>query len=679
VNPGDERIDISSIEEIENIWITGSDGVRLAARLWLPAGARQNPVPAILEFIPYRKRDFMRERDEPMHRFYALNGFASVRVDLRGTGDSEGVLEDEYLPLEQQDALAIIDWLAGQSWCTGSIGMTGISWGGFNALQVAALAPPALKAIMTLCASDDRYTDDAHYKGGCLLNENLQWGSIFTLYNSLPPDPFIFGDGWRDMWRRRIDALRPFPAVWMDHPRRDGYWRQGSINEDFSRVRCPVYAIGGWADGYTNAVARLLAGLSVPRKGLIGPWAHTFPHNGVPGPAIGFLQEAVRWWKHWLLGIDTGIMDEPMLRAWIQDWLPPKPQYETRPGRWVAEAQWPSKRIERQRLYLGWGYLSNKKPPRHDIPFSSPHTLGIRAGEWCGFGVDGEAPRDQRADDGGSLVFDTDPLPEALDLFGAPDLTVDIMSDEPVAFLIARLCDVSPKGSSSRISYGILNLCHRESHAAPEPLEPGRWYRVQLRLDDLGQNIPAGHRLRLALSTGYWPMIWPTPKPVVLTVRTGNASIDIPVRPPDVGDTVLKPFEVPLSAPATQSKTIKPLDMSRTVVVDLVTNEMVYTLTGDGGEFGGAELVRLEEIDLNLGYTQMKRYRILEDEPLSARTEFSQIAVLSRRNWNIRISCNTQLTATADAFVFTCELQAHENDVSFARREWKISIPRDML
>ncbi|MDA0662035.1 MAG: CocE/NonD family hydrolase [Proteobacteria bacterium] len=670
-------MDLSAIEEIENVWIPLPDGTRLAARLWLPKG--QGPVPALLEYLPYRKRDFMRLRDEPMHRYYALHGYASIRVDLRGTGDSEGVLYDEYTAQEHADAVAVIGWLAAQDWCSGSVGMTGISWGGFNALQVAALRPPALKAIITLCAADDRYADDAHYKGGCLLNENMQWGSVFMHYNALPPDPQIVGDRWRDMWRDRLRALQPFPAVWMGHPWRDEYWKHGSVCEDFDAITCPVYAIGGWADGYTNAVSQLLEGLSGPRKGLIGPWSHAFPHDSVPGPSIGYLQEALRWWDHWLKGIDDGIMDEPMLRVWVQDSLPPQPQYETRPGRWVAETDGPGANGTARRYHLGWGHLSEAEHEVHEVSFSSPHTLGVRGGEWCGFGSDGEAPRDQRSDDGGSQLFDSDPLAADVDLSGTPVLTLDIKSDKPVAFLVARLCDVHPDGTSARISFGILNLTHRDSHEHPTPLEPGTWYRITLKLDDLGQTVPAGHRLRLALSTGYWPMIWPAPETAILTVRTGTGFLDLPARPPRAEDATLRPFGPPVAAPGAQQKKLRHLDMRRRVEIDLTTNEMVYTLRGDGGELGGASLARIEEIDLDIGFTMMKRYRIIEDDPLSAQTELAQSATLRRDDWSIRVDCRTRLSVTADTFQFSGDVEAFDDGAPFESRHWTLAIPRRLL
>ncbi len=670
---------LERIQEIENTWIPMSDGCRIAARIWLPNTANQQPVPAILEYIPYRKRDFMRSRDEPIHRYFADHGFASIRVDIRGSGDSEGVLDDEYSPQEHEDALEIIDWIVAQPWCSGSVGMMGISWGGFNALQVAALRPAALKAIITLCSTDDRYADDAHYMGGCLLNENMQWGSILTLYSALPPDPDIVGERWKEMWKERLDHLEPFPAVWMRHQWRDDFWKHGSVCEDYAAIQCPVYAIGGWADGYTNAIPRLMTNLSCPKKALIGPWAHNFPHDGIPGPAIGFLQEAVRWWDHWLNGRETGIMEEPPVRVWMQESQPAQPQYAEWPGRWVAEDCLPSPHITPQRWHLEPGHLSPLPEKPIDVSFCSPQNIGVRAGEWCGFGADGEMPRDQRPDDGGSLVFDSDPLPERLEVLGAPIIELELATDQPLAMVAIRLGDVAPDGSVLRVTYGLLNLTHRDSHETPSPLEPGTWYMVRVQLNDFAHAFPPGHRIRLSISTSYWPIAWPPPVPVRLTVRTGPSYMELPIRLPRPEDELLRPFDPPEAAPGTTHKKLRQMPMRRTIEIDLATTEMVYTLRSDGGEFDGASLARIEEIDLNLGYTMMKRYRILEHDPLSAQTEFSQTATMKRGDWAIRVECRTRLSATVDTFQFAGELEAFEGDQLIKRYDWTLAIPRALL
>ena len=336
------------IRHLETIWIPMSDGTRLAGRLWLPEDAEQHPVPAILEYIPYRRRDGTREGDELTHPYLAGHGYACLRLDIRGSGDSEGVIHDEYSKQEQDDAVEAIAWLAAQSWCDGKVGMMGISWGGFNGLQVAARRPPALKAIITVCSTDDRYADDMHFMGGSHMTGNMEWGSAFFSIMGRAPDPLIVGDKWRQMWRQRLEAVTPYYANWLRHQRRDGYWKHGSVCEDIGAITCAVMAVGGWADGYTNAVFRLLRTLKSPKLAIVGPWGHKYPHNGVPGPAIGFLTESLRWWDHWLKGKETGIMGEPMLRAYVQDSLPPASHYDQRPGHWVAEPAWPSANIARR-------------------------------------------------------------------------------------------------------------------------------------------------------------------------------------------------------------------------------------------------------------------------------------------------------------------------------------------
>jgi uncharacterized protein len=668
------------VKVIENAWIPLPDGNRLAARIWLPADAAGAPVPGLLEYLPYRKRDFMRSRDGPMHYYFAGHGYASVRVDIRGAGDSDGLTIDEYTEQEHDDALAVIAWIAAQPWCDGVVGMFGISWGGFNSLQVAARAPAALKAIITLCAADDRYSDDAHYMGGCLLNENLIWGTAFLMYNALPPDPEIVGERWRDMWQDRLEGAVLFPAQWLRHQRRDSYWQHGSVCEDYRAVRCPVYAISGWADGYSNAVPRLLEGLSVPRKGLIGPWSHAFPHASVPGPTIGFLQEALRWWDHWLKGIDTGIMDEPMLRVWMQDSMIPQPQYESRPGRWVAEAIWPSPRIEPCLLALDpGGFLVPASAAEKRLEIQSPPATGNTSGNWCAFGRDGEMPVDQRADDGRSLVFDSEPLTEPVEILGMPALRLVFDSDRPVAQVVVRLNDVFPDGTSARVSYGVLNLTHRSSHEHPKPLAPGERSEAVVKLNAIAHSFPVGNRIRIAIASAYWPIMWPTPEPVTLGVFAGASMLDLPVRSPRAGDAQLRPFDAPEEGPSDSAKVLRPSTLHRTIERDVPSGDVVYRIFSDGGEFDGAALVYFEEIDLQAGFAFFQRYRIGESDPLSARAEITAHATLRRKRWMPEVRGLVELRATKDAFIVTAHLAANEGGKEIFTRAWEETIPRDLV
>ena len=400
------------VQVIEHAWIPLSDGTRLAARIWLPEGADSAPVPAILEYLPYRLTDGTNERDALQHPYFAGHGYASVRVDMRGSGNSDGILYDEYLKQEQDDALEILKWLADQPWCDGNVGIIGISWGGFNGLQIAARRPPELKAVITLCSTDDRYADDVHYVGGCLnASDQLNWASTMLLHNAKPPLPWVAGERWRSTWFERIDQTPPWIDAWMTHQRRDEYWQHGSISEDYGAIECPVFAVGGWSDGYTNAVLRMLENLECFRKGLIGPWAHAYPEFATPGPRIGFLQECLRWWDRWLKGIETGVEKDPDLRVWMPDALEPSPHYETWPGRWVAQESWPSPTLGEERLFLGDGGRLLAEPGDQAAPRQIGGSLlhGKHAGEWCPYGVAGDFPGDQRQEDALCLTFDSDP------------------------------------------------------------------------------------------------------------------------------------------------------------------------------------------------------------------------------------------------------------------------------
>jgi putative CocE/NonD family hydrolase len=521
-----------AVTMIENSFIPMPDGVKLAVQLWLPAAANAgHPAPVVVEYIPYRKRDHYRAFDMYWGQTLAQYGIGYARLETRGSGDSTGLLTDEYLPLHHQDAATAIAWLAGQAWCNGAVGMRGVSWGGFSTLQTAALAPPALKAVMPMCASDMRYTDDAHFLGGAFALTGLKWATSMKVVMAAPPDPLISGEAWRSEWQKRLDATPAIAARWIGHQTNDAYWRQGSVAVDWAAIRCPVYVIGGLVDSYGNEMPRLLANLKVPRKGLYGPWQHGYPSPATPGPALDWAWEEVRWWRHWLLGESTGIMAEPMLRAWMPDATAAQTAPGPLPGHWVGETAWPSPGITPRAFYLGAGALSDAPAPAETVRLSGAAVVGLSKVEWVPFAPT-ELPREQSPDDARSAVFETPPLAAGLEILGAPAFRIRLAADRPVAHLAIRLTDVTPGGQSWLVTYGVLNLTHRDGHQTPAPLEPGRSYEVEIPLNFTAHHFAPGHRIRVALSQSLWPLVWPAPEAFILDLDLGAASLRLPVRAP---------------------------------------------------------------------------------------------------------------------------------------------------
>jgi uncharacterized protein len=659
--------------EIENVFIPLKDGTRLAARIWLPADAESRPVPAILEYLPYRKRDGTAERDQLMHPYFAAHGYAAVRVDVRGTGESDGVLLDEYLKQEQDDCLEVLEWLAAQPWCTGACGMIGISWGGFNGLQVAARRPAQLKAVISVCSTDDRYADDVHYMGGSLLVDNFAWASVMFSLQSYPPDPALVGERWREMWLERLEHLPLLADNWLQHQRRDDYWRHGSVGENYADIACAVYAIGGWADGYSNTVPRLLAGLRCPKKGLIGPWAHQYPHFAEPGPRIGFLHECLRWWDQWLKGRDSGIMSEPVYRVWMEEWAPPQSAYRERAGRWVAEPAWPSPNLETKTFIVNAGGLEEKPKPEAGLILPTRLGVGLLAGHWCPYGIAPDLPSDQREEDGQSLVFDSPALEETIEILGAPVVHVEFSADRPQAQLCVRLNDVARDGSSLRVSYGLLNLTHRRSHEHPEPLEPGRRYRVRIQLNDAAHAFPRGHRVRLSVSSSYWPIAWPSPENAEVTVFAGTSHLELPARAARAEDEKLPAFGAPES-PAPMKKTVHREPWSKEGIErDLVTGQYTFTTEENDGDY------TIHPVGLRIEHHKHERFTIREADPLSAVAETAHSHKIERGEWRVRTETQTRMTSTAAEFVLQARLDAFEGERRILSRNWHLRRPRDLV
>jgi hypothetical protein len=666
---------------VRDDWITLSDGCRLFARTVLPIDALKQPVPAVLEYLPYRLTDVTAWRDATHHPYFAGHGYASVRVDMRGSGNSDGILFDEYLPQEQEDACEVIAWLAEQPWCSGAVGMYGKSWGGFNGLQVAARRPPALRAVVSAYFTDDRYADDVHYMGGCVLGHDaLSWASHMLGMNALPPDPEIVGERWREMWLARLRETPFFLVEWMRHQRRDEFWRQGSICEDYAAVQAPVLLIGGWADGYTNAVGRTLAGLTgagVPSRAVIGPWSHGWAEVADPGPRIGLLQECVRWWDHWLRGDTNDVMNGPPLRAWMQEYEIPAAHHRIRRGRWVAARRWPPDGTSMRTLIPrpGGALGSDGGPVAREAGTAAREAhvgsalSGADAGAWCPYGDPTDFPPDQRAEDGLALAYTTEPLSERLEVFGTPELTAELVVDRPLALIAARLCDVAPDGRSLLVSRGLLNLAHRHSHASPEAVPVGEPITVRLPLDVTGHAFAPGHRIRLAISSTYWPFAWPSPETVRLElVLGGGTRLELPLRPPDPADERIPPFEeAERAAPPAGHVDHATARASTREASGLVSLEV-----------GSDEVTVLDQDQpFRFGERSTTRFSLQEGAPLSARAEYQGEHFLQRGGWQITVRLRTSMSASDSAFLVTHELDAYEGERRVHATRDTVAIPRD--
>ena len=668
-----------AICELENSWIPLADGTRLAARIWMPVEAdRGKAFPALLEYIPYRKNDGTAVRDAIRHPYLAGHGYVCVRVDIRGSGESDGILYDEYLKQEQDDCLEVMAWIAEQPWCDGNIGMFGKSWGGFNSLQVAARCPPQLKALITIGFTDDRYHDDVHYMGGCVLaSQMLSWATVMFAYNAQPPDPRWLGEKWRDMWLERLEKTPPFIETWLSHQRRDAFWKHGSVREDYSAIEVPVYAVGGWGDAYNNPIPRILNGLNVPRKGLIGAWSHNYPEEGVPGPRMGFTQESLRWWDYWLKGIDTGIMDEPMLRSWILESEPPSTYYDDRKGRWVADPSWPSPNINEQTLYLSsdgaanWVGETAVSPPQ-PLTFTGQLQHSFQSGEWGNFGYKGEFPPDQRMADGECLAFTSAPVTEPTAILGNPEVDLTLAVDKPNALVAVRLCDVAPDGASTLVTWGLLNLTHRDSHEFPEPLEPGKQYKVTVQLRMMGYELAAGHRWRVGISPTYTRQAWPSPEMVQLTLFAGEGCrLRLPIRTPQTADSQLTPFAPAEISPPLALQYVRTPQRGNTVIYDMAENWTTMRLVNDDG--------RLCFLDngLEKEYRSVETFKVRAGDPLSTSQHIESMLELQRGDWRVRLETDSLMTADATHFHLSNRLDAYEGDVRVFTKSWITAVARD--
>ncbi len=500
---------------MEQVWIPMNDGIRLAATMYKPDGAKAGEkFPALLEYLPYRKDDGTAAGDYPKHTYFARRGYVSVRVDIRGFGASEGVPpEREYSEQEQQDGEQVIAWLARQSWSNGNVGMFGISWGGFTALQMAMRHAPGLKAIVAVHATAELFHDDVHYIDGMAhidefeLNMDMAQGWVGAPDYSL--DEKTLGP--------RFDSP-PWSLLYLKHQHDGPFWRDRvrSLRE----ITTPSFLIGGLQDGYRDNVTDMLVQSKAQIKAIVGPWNHSFPNDADFGPRIEWRDQAVRWFDYWLKGRDTGVLQDPRLVIYMQHWHPPDPSLQEIPGDWRREDLWPPPSAKSTTFFfqanhmLAQGESSNQTHRLKYVP-----TVGVEAGFWWG-----ELLSDTRAVDAFSLVYDSAVLDNDMAILGRPEVRLQASASAVQANWFARLSDVAPDGSVTQITGAGLNGEQRVSTSDPRDLEPGKTYPLAIEMHLTSWVFPKGHRIRVAISNALWPMVLPTPYAMTTTLELGGSS-----------------------------------------------------------------------------------------------------------------------------------------------------------
>jgi putative CocE/NonD family hydrolase len=651
---------------LKNVLVPVRDGTRLAADVYLPPDP--GPVPVVLEYRPYRKDDEM----PPGGRFYAYllrHGYGVVRVDIRGTGASGGTSTDEYTRQEQEDGYDVVEWIAAQPWCDGHVNMMGTSYSAFTALQVASHAPPHLTSIVPLYFTDDRYTDDCHYRGGLLrmYYDVGHYGNMMIAWNALPPYPEWSGGDWARIWDEHLTGNEPYLLEWLRHQTDGAYWRNGSVGDVADRIRCPVFMIGGWRDGYPNPPLRLYAKLGVPRKLLIGPWMHIRPDIAVPGPRIDYLREVVRWLDHWCRGRDTGLMDEPAIALYVQRGERPVVDRIETAGEWRAESEWPPPGAAERTLFLHDGALADAPGDRGVDTFEYVPTVGVTGGLWSG-GVPFGLPGDQRADEAFSLCYDSAPLEEDITVIGRAKALLHVASSASVIGFAVSLADVAPDGSSHLVAKGMLNATRRDSWTDPVPLEPGRVYELAIELDATAWRFVSGHRLRLAIASADFPNVWPTPEPATNEVHRGASRLVLPTVPA-AGSAPPPEFAPSPEHIRRQQDEVRPPEWR--VATDVLTGRTSQTIRyGSALRIDPTTVIEKE----SLGVVEVD-----PANPADASARGRHVARIVRPNHLLETTSDVLIASTATEFHVTIDLGVQVDGAPHFSRRWVESIPRRLL
>ncbi len=661
------------------------DGLELSANLWLPIpldAAPDERFPAILEMLPYRKDDWRLAGDSARGTYLAARGYAFCRLDIRGTGSSPGIAEDEYTEIETRDGYDAVEWLASQTWSNARVGMWGISYGGFTAIQVAKAGPPHLRAIVPMYASDDRYLDDVHYVGGAItVSEYGQYAVAMVAHNALPPRPSYRGAAWKDEWRDRLERTPPWLLEWRRHQTDGPYWRRGSLAPGWAALTTPMLLIAGWTDGYNGFLPMMERCVNAPRRLIVGNWSHSFPSDAYPGPNIDWLHELVRWFDRWLKDVDNGADREAPVAWFRNEWAPPEPFPREWPGSWRGADAFPAPGALAWTLYLDGDELPllgrlTSQPPVNAGAERLAHrpTIGTTAGlSWRAGSHPNGIAGDMRADEAHVPVYVSEPLLEPLDVLGFGEVVLFWESPVPIAIAVVRLSDVAPDGTPTQVAVGALNLTHRSSHSAPEPLEPGVTTEVRVPLRAAGHRFLPGHRLRLSVASAYWPALWPSPYTAEYLLHRGGPSpsrLVLPVLPADAPALEPPAFRpAPPDEPSLATETDEP--GSWAVIDDRIAGT-VTVRTREAGELilpDGTAIRTSEQLEMTASDT----------DPASARLWNACVYRLRQDGMTAEVTSEGDLRSTATDLHWDISLRVTLDGEPFFERSWSETFPRRLV
>ena len=653
--------------QIKEFWIPMPDGTKLAADLYMPEKIHKGQkYPVLLEYLPYRK-DEGRGGRFPLFSYFVKNGYIIARVDIRGTGRSEGKLVDgEYSDQEQEDGEVVINWLSKQPFSTGKIGMFGISWGGFNSLHLAMRRPPALKTIISLMSTDDIYEDDVHFMDGMMHVDAYELD--MDISNAVPGAPdFKIND---EYFKNRFDT-NPWFLKYKKQQTDGSFWNRASLNEDYSKIDIPIFIIGGWYDGYRDFIPRMIANADVPLKAMLGPWNHTWPNWAYPEPAIEWRDMAVRWFDHWLKGIDNDVMKEPRVYYYQRDWHAPGLDLTEIPGTWKQSDTWP--KTKDSLLFLQEDHTMKRLPSNfnHDLhykPSVGPEASGsvMWWGDW--------AP-DQKSADANCLVYESEPIKDSLEILGFPKVILQTSVNAPSANWIVRLSDVAPNGMVTLITGAGFNATHYESSEHPAPMVPDSLYKLNIELHATSWTFRKGHKIRLAINNALWPMIWPSPYPMTTRLHSEETSpsfLNLPI-PPQSVENIKKPFSKPVNDPELPNyKSITSETLSGYAEIkEVIRNERTQTTTLIATNSGS------DQYPWGIGhYDQEIKHIVNDNDPAKTRLESIYSISVEKEEHLLKWSGILYFSSDENFYYYDYTRKLEDNGKLIRQKNWNEKIPR---